>query len=43
VKDTHEFVENLNETQKKDEKNKQRQGQGDKARKLPNKQHSTNK
>ncbi len=43
MENTHEFVGNLNEKQEKDEKNKKRQGQGDKARKLPNKQHSTNK
>ncbi|BCG57449.1 MULTISPECIES: DUF4023 domain-containing protein [Paenibacillus] len=39
---THEFVEKLHDTQKKDEKNKHR-AKGNQGSKLPNKQHSTNK
>ncbi|RED58030.1 DUF4023 family protein [Cohnella lupini] len=45
--DTHQFVEKLHETQKKDKQNKRRQGRGDSGenagQKLPGKQHSTNK
>ncbi|WP_099490089.1 DUF4023 domain-containing protein, partial [Pseudomonas sp. 2822-15] len=40
---THEFVEQLHERQAKDERNKERQGHRHANKKLPNKQHSTNK
>ncbi|OMP67025.1 DUF4023 domain-containing protein [Domibacillus epiphyticus] len=36
---THDFVEKLNETKKKDEENKKRQGNGHPEKKLPNHQH----
>jgi hypothetical protein len=36
---THDFVEKLRDTKKKDELNKKRQGSGDPEKKLPNKQH----
>lgn len=43
--DTHEFVEKLHDTQKKDKQNKKRQGDSSEkaGQKLPGKQHSTNK
>lgn len=40
--DTHEFVEKLQDNQKKAEKNKHR-GNKSPGAQLPNKQHSTNK
>ncbi|MDQ0256831.1 hypothetical protein J2S74_004253 [Evansella vedderi] len=40
---THEFVQDLQEKQRKDEQNKNRQGHRHASKKLPNKQHSTNK
>jgi hypothetical protein len=40
VENTHEFVENLHEKQRKDEQNKQRQAKENQSRKLPNKQHN---
>ncbi len=43
MENTHDFVENLNDRQKKDGKNKKRQEEGNSPQKLPNKQHSTNK
>ncbi|WP_110926497.1 DUF4023 domain-containing protein [Bacillus massiliglaciei] len=39
MKDTNEFVEEINENQKKAEKNKKRQSKGTQSDKLPNKQH----
>ncbi|CEG25522.1 DUF4023 domain-containing protein [Bacillus sp. B-jedd] len=36
---THKFVEKLHEKQRKDEKNKKRQGNGHPSEQLPNKQH----
>jgi Protein of unknown function (DUF4023) len=41
--DTHEFVENLHQRQEKNKKNNERQGDGTHSKRLPNKQHSTNK
>jgi len=45
--DTSEFVEKLHDTQEKDRKNRDRQGRGNDGenagKKLPGKQHSTNK
>ena len=38
-----DFVEKFNEDKKKAEVNKKHQGKGNPDRKLPNKQHSTNK
>ena len=38
-----DFVEKFNEDKKKAEQNKKHQGKGLPDRKLPNKQHSTNK
>jgi hypothetical protein len=43
MEDTHEFVEKIHEKQRKDELNKKHQGGGVPSKKLPNKQHSTNK
>jgi len=43
MESTHDFVEKINNTQKKDERNKQHQGKGTPANKLSNKQHATNK
>jgi hypothetical protein len=40
---THEFVEKVNETKKKDKRNKKRQNEESPGNKLPGKQHSTNK
>lgn len=40
MESTHEFVEKLNENQKKAEKNKRVQGKNGPATKLPNKQHN---
>jgi hypothetical protein len=40
VENTHEFVENLHEKQRKDEQNKKRQAKENQSRKLPNKQHN---
>ncbi|WP_416827333.1 DUF4023 domain-containing protein [Ectobacillus polymachus] len=37
MENTHDFVEKLHETQKKDEQNRKRQGKGDPGKKLPNK------
>jgi hypothetical protein len=39
MENTHEFVKNLQENQKKDEQNRKRQGNGHPEKKLPNKQH----
>lgn len=36
-------IDKLHETQKKIEENKEHQGKGNPNKKLPNKQHSTNK
>ncbi|MCD7035683.1 DUF4023 domain-containing protein [Metabacillus sp. GX 13764] len=36
---TNEFVEKLKDNQKKDEKNKEHQGNGNPGKKLPNKTH----
>ncbi|RIX51198.1 DUF4023 domain-containing protein [Paenibacillus nanensis] len=41
--DTHEFVEKVKETQKKQEHNRRMSGNGVPSAPLPNKQHSTNK
>jgi len=45
--DTHQFVEKLHDTQEKDRQNRQRQAQGNSSenagKKLPSKQHNTNK
>lgn len=40
MENTHEFVENLHEKQRKDEQNKKRQSKENQSRKLPNKQHN---
>ena len=40
---THEFVEKLHDTQKKDKRNKKLQNEEQPGNKLPGKQHSTNK
>ena len=39
MENTHEFVQKLNEKQKKDEKNRKRQGDGNPGGRLPNKSH----
>ncbi|AXN38437.1 DUF4023 domain-containing protein [Peribacillus sp. NPDC060186] len=39
MKSSEEFVENIQEQQKKDAANKRRQGNGNPAQKLPNKKH----
>lgn len=36
-------IEKIHETQKKAEENKRHQGEGNQGKRLPNKQHSTNK
>jgi hypothetical protein len=36
---TNDFVEKLNENQKKDEQNRKRQGNGNPGKKKPNKTH----
>jgi len=41
--DTHEFVEKLHDTQRKAAKNQETQGKGTPNKKLPTKQHGTNK
>lgn len=38
-----DFTEKFNEDQKKAEENKKHQGKGNPHKKLPNKQHGTNK
>jgi hypothetical protein len=38
-KDTHEFVEKLQENQEKAQKNKEQHGKGNPSRKLPNHKH----
>lgn len=43
MSDTHEFVENLHETQKKAQKNKRNQGEGDPGGKLPHNRHPGNR
>ncbi|MBP0726546.1 DUF4023 domain-containing protein [Bacillus sp. RG28] len=43
MEDTHEFVEKLHERQEKDERNKERQATNNDGKKLPTKQHGTNK
>jgi hypothetical protein len=43
MENTHDFVENVHDKQKKDKLNKKHQGKGTPADKLSNKQHSTNK
>jgi len=40
---TRDFVEKVHDTQEKARKNKQHNGQGSPEKKLPGKQHSTNK
>ncbi|GIQ67768.1 DUF4023 domain-containing protein [Xylanibacillus composti] len=40
--DTHEYVEKLHDTQRKDEKNREQQGKRTPSAKLPTKQHSNN-
>jgi hypothetical protein len=40
---THDFVEKIHDTQKKQEHNLKSHGQGNSGQKLPTKQHSTNK
>ncbi|RSK29081.1 DUF4023 domain-containing protein [Bacillus sp. HMF5848] len=40
MESTHEFVEKIHDTQKKDEKNREHQGKHNPNQKLPNKQHS---
>lgn len=42
MENTHEYVEKLNENQKKADKNRKK-GSESSSFKLPNKQHSTNK
>ncbi|MGZ4160910.1 MAG: DUF4023 family protein [Neobacillus sp.] len=39
MENTHEFVEKLQENQKKQEKNKKRHGYDDPEKALPNKKH----
>ncbi|MEF2096823.1 DUF4023 domain-containing protein [Peribacillus simplex] len=39
MKSSKEFVESIQEQQKKEEGNKHRQGNGNPAQKLPNKKH----
>jgi hypothetical protein len=39
MENTNEFINKLNENQKKQEKNKRTQGKGHPERQLPNKQH----
>jgi hypothetical protein len=41
--DTHEFVEKLHDTQKKNKLNKKRQNDHNSPNKLPSRQHSTDK
>ncbi|GAB3049367.1 DUF4023 domain-containing protein [Virgibacillus ainsalahensis] len=36
---TNDFVKKFNDTKKKDKRNKQKQGNGDPAKKLPSKRH----
>lgn len=43
MENTHDFVENLHDKQRKAEKNLQHQGKGTPAKQLPSKQHGTNK
>ncbi|MGN7942217.1 DUF4023 family protein [Virgibacillus sp. 6R] len=43
MENTHEFVEKLHEDQTKARQNEKRQSKAQANRKLPNKQHSTNK
>jgi hypothetical protein len=43
VKNTHDFVEDLHDRQKKAEKNEKKQGEGNFTQRLPSKQHNTNK
>lgn len=40
MENTHEYVEKLQENQKKQEQNKKRQGKGNPHKELPNKQHN---
>jgi Protein of unknown function (DUF4023) len=40
MENTHEFVEKLQDQQKKQEKNKKRQAKGNQSKKLPTKYHS---
>lgn len=42
MENTHDFVEKVQDTQEKAEKNK-KMGKGNPSQKLPNKQHGTNK
>lgn len=43
MESTSEFLAKLHDTQRKDERNRQRQGKGHQGFNLPGKQHSTNK
>ena len=43
MESTQEFVDKLHDTQAKDEKNREHQGNGNPAGKLANKQHANNK
>ena len=43
MESTHEFVEKIHEKQKKDEKNRKKQGQGNPGGKLPNNAHHQGK
>ncbi|MCC3376111.1 DUF4023 family protein [Cohnella sp. REN36] len=43
MSDTREFVDKVRDTQAKDRKNKQHQGQGTQGQKVSSRQHSTNK
>lgn len=40
LENTHEFVEKLHDTQKKDKENKEKQGKGHPDKQLPNNQHN---
>ncbi|MUK88538.1 DUF4023 domain-containing protein [Ornithinibacillus sp. L9] len=39
MEDTTQFVEKFNERKRKDEQNRRRQANGNKAKRLPNKRH----
>ncbi|MFC3803041.1 MULTISPECIES: DUF4023 family protein [unclassified Cohnella] len=43
MSDTHEFVEQVHDRQRKDKRNKAHQGQGTQGQKVSSRQHSTNK
>ncbi|PKR84809.1 DUF4023 family protein [Heyndrickxia camelliae] len=40
MENTHEFIEKFQDTQKKQEKNKKKQGKGHPDKQLPNNQHN---